>query len=139
MQYYPRAPSNRHQLAYEPTDHNFTPTYGVCFEYLSMQEQSGSINSSDSKSERRNPSQRDRARRASETAAQKQERLRKRRVRDSAKRAAETKIREQPGLQGSVPTRMKGSGYRWRLNVLQLKSNFQIIGLTFICMDSTPC
>ena len=25
------------------------------------------------------------------------------------------------------------------LNVLQLKSNFQIIGLTFICMDSTPC
>ncbi len=25
------------------------------------------------------------------------------------------------------------------LNVLQLKSNFQIIGLTFICTDSTPC
>ena len=24
-------------------------------------------------------------------------------------------------------------------NVLQLKSNFQIIGLTFICTDSTPC
>ena len=26
-----------------------------------------------------------------------------------------------------------------KLNVLQLKSNFQIIGLTFICTDSTPC
>ena len=25
------------------------------------------------------------------------------------------------------------------LNVLQLKSNFQIIGLTFMCTDSTPC
>ena len=55
---------------------------------FSMQEESGSTNSSDSKRKRRN--QRDRARRASETAAQKEELLRKHRVRDRAKRAAET-------------------------------------------------
>ena len=53
-----------------------------------MQEQSGSTISSDSERKRRN--QRDRARHASETVAQKEERLRKRRVRDRPKRAAET-------------------------------------------------
>ena len=75
-----------------------------------MQEQSGSTNSSDSKRKR---IQRDRARRTSETVAQKEERLRKCRVRDGAKELRKPKIREQPGLQGSVPTRVKG--YRWRL------------------------
>ena len=71
-----------------------------------MQE-SSSTNSSGRREQR---NQRDRARRALETVAQREERLRKRRLRDRARRAVDTE--DQRALQRSVPSRVKGYSHR---------------------------